>query len=131
MTQNDETPDEFFFLRPGSTDAERNEPENHRYRWYSRSQVLSTGWWSEDALDNTGEVVVATGLTESPIFSEAEGRIYRNPPMNGEQIRSPLNCELIQRYVNAFLHIHFVRTRVTWKKLYGGLHFGRIGAHVV
>ena len=120
-----------FFLRPGSTDAERNEPENHRYRWYSRSQVLSTGWWSEDALDNTGEVVVATGLTESPIFSEAEGRIYRNPPMNGEQIRSPLNCELIQRYVNAFLHIHFVRTRVTWKKLYGGLHFGRIGAHVV
>lgn len=63
---------------------------------YSRSQVLSTGWWSEDALDNTGEVVVATGLTEqSPIFSElAEGRIYRNPPMmNGEQIRSPLNCK--------------------------------------
>ena len=99
--------------RPGSTDAERNEPENHRYRWYSRSQVLSTGWWSEDALDNTGEVVVATGLTEqNPIFSEAEGRIYRNPPMNGEQIRSPI-CECL--FTHPFCEDKSDMEKVVWR----------------
>ena len=72
-----------FLHRPGSTDAiERNELEIHGSTAEPKLFPLD-GCWSEDALDNTGEVVVATGLTEqSSILPDLdEGKIYRTPPI--------------------------------------------------